>query len=144
MVFSAPGRDAVVGSAMTSVLPSWRSWSRCTKMETFDWVLGTPRLRLLWHPKILFGFIKFFIWFEGGYLKFSSKGLSFSKNFFYDKYFPWVHPKLDLWSWGFFILCWLNTNVFHWESFWKSFLLKITLWLMEWSFPFQKLSLAMT
>ena len=31
----ASGRDAVVGSAMTSVLPSLRSWSCCTGMETF-------------------------------------------------------------------------------------------------------------
>ena len=53
-------------------------------------------------PKnFIFGFIKIFIWFEGGYLNFSSKGLSFSKIFFYNKYFPWVHPKLDLWSWRF-------------------------------------------
>ena len=31
----ASGRDATVGSSMTSVLPSWRSWSCCTRMETF-------------------------------------------------------------------------------------------------------------
>ena len=29
------GGDAVVGFAMTSVLPSWRTWSCCTDMETF-------------------------------------------------------------------------------------------------------------
>ena len=31
----ASGRDAAVGSMMTSVLPSWRSWFCCTRMETF-------------------------------------------------------------------------------------------------------------
>ena len=29
------GDDAAVGSMITSVLPSYRSWSRCTDMETF-------------------------------------------------------------------------------------------------------------
>ena len=29
------GGGAMVGSAMTSVLPSWRSWSCCTDIETF-------------------------------------------------------------------------------------------------------------
>ena len=31
----ASGRDAAVGSVMTSVLPSWQSWSLCTRMETY-------------------------------------------------------------------------------------------------------------
>ena len=42
----ASSRDAAVVSVMTSVLPSWRSWSRYTRMETFGWFLGTPRLPL--------------------------------------------------------------------------------------------------
>ena len=31
----ASGGEAAVGSLMTSVLPSWRSWSCCTEMVTF-------------------------------------------------------------------------------------------------------------
>ena len=31
----ACGRDGAVGSVMTSILPSWRSWSCSTRMETF-------------------------------------------------------------------------------------------------------------
>src|SRR3954469_23078019 len=40
--------DAILGSTMTSVLPSFWSWSRCTDMATFASCLGTPRL--CWPP----------------------------------------------------------------------------------------------
>ena len=48
----ASDRDAVVGSAVTSVLPSWRSWSCSIEMETFGRFLGIPRPRLpLYHQR---------------------------------------------------------------------------------------------
>ena len=55
--------------------------------------------------------------------KFSSKELSLSKIFFYDKCFVWIHPGLDFWSWRFFHLIWTqNQMLFIWEiSFEKSF-----------------------
>ena len=53
-------------------------------------------------PKnFIFGFIKIFIWFEGGFLNFSSKELSLSKISFCDKYFVWIHPRLDFGLGGF-------------------------------------------
>ena len=41
------GGDAILGSTMTSVLPSSWSWSRCTDIATFARCLGTPLPRLL-------------------------------------------------------------------------------------------------
>ena len=93
-------------------------------------------------PKNFIWLFQTFIWFEGGYLKFSSKELTLSKIFLYWQVFCLDSPKTWFWSWRFFLLMWTqNQMLFTWEiSFEKSF--KIALWLLEWSSPpFQNLFL---
>ena len=69
-------------------------------------------------PKILFGFFKTFIWFEGGDLKFFLllRNSPSQNIFFYDKCFVLDSPKTWFWSWRFFLLVWTqNQMLFTWE-----------------------------
>ena len=95
--------------------------------------------------KILFGFFKTFIWFEGGDLKFFLQKNPPFKNIFYGKSFIWIHPRLDVGLGGSFFCLDSNQKCFPLgkNAFWK-FLLKSPIAFGMIFSHFQQISLAMT
>ena len=100
---------------------------------------------MLWHSKILIWFFITNLLLDlRRVLKFSSKELSLSKNFFCDKYFVWIHPRLDYWSWRFFISFWLKGFSFGKNIFFLKNLLNSPMAFWSDLLPFSKIPLAMT
>ena len=94
-------------------------------------------------PKFLFGFFKRFYLTWGEWLNFSSRELSLSYIFLWQKFYL-DSPKICLWPWRFLLLFWTQDKmIFIWENnFWKSF------WILHYGFwkvlcHFQQFLLAM-